>query len=497
MRKCLFPSLSAALFGLMLMALSLQFIGALPVQANPATRYVATAGTDAGNDCTSPGNPCATIQHAVDVAGPGDEIHVAGGTYARTGTVAAIGKELAIIGGYAPDFSAHDPAMYRTVLDANWGGSVITIDHAGDVRLEFLTITHGESMQTCGLIEKCGGGIYVNDTAVHIRHCIITDNIGSRVVIAFGGGIYVKNFYSGLPAEIRENQIVSNTASTADTGWGGGMFVQAGGEENWAIIADNRLENNTASTAGWGQGGGAYVEQYAILRNNLFLNNTASKVGKREKPGQGGGLYLWEVDGATLEANRFLGNVASAAGEGYGGAIFGKASVSFTMANNLVADNHASTAGGGLYLSTWSPTYPIHGRLVNNTVANNAAGAGGEGIWVGSYVSLELTNNLIAGHTVGITNTIPASSTITADTNIVWDDADPIAGTNAIHSDPLLTTDYHLRPGSPAVDAGQPIPWLMTDLEGNPRPQGSGYDLGAFEGVQSNVFLPLALRNYP
>jgi hypothetical protein len=82
----------------MLMTVSLQLIEALPVQANLATRYVATAGTDAGNDCTSASNPWATIQHAVNVAGPGDEIHVAGGTYAHTGTVAAIGKELAIVG---------------------------------------------------------------------------------------------------------------------------------------------------------------------------------------------------------------------------------------------------------------------------------------------------------------------------------------------------------------------------------------------------------------
>ena len=52
-----------------------------------------------------------------------------------------------------------------------------------------------------------------------------------------------------------------------------------------------------------------------------------------------------------------------------------------------------------------------------------------------------------------------------------------------------------LRPGSPAVNAGLDIPWLTVDLEGNPRPQGSKYDLGAFEGVRGEVYLPLVVRN--
>jgi hypothetical protein len=46
------------------------------------------------------------------------------------------------------------------------------------------------------------------------------------------------------------------------------------------------------------------------------------------------------------------------------------------------------------------------------------------------------------------------------------------------------------------VDAGLTVSWLTTDLEGNPRPQDGGYDIGAFEGVRWEVYLPLVLRNY-
>jgi hypothetical protein len=45
------------------------------------TRYVALAGVDAANSCLSAAQPCATIQHAVDVSGSGDTLQIAAGVY--------------------------------------------------------------------------------------------------------------------------------------------------------------------------------------------------------------------------------------------------------------------------------------------------------------------------------------------------------------------------------------------------------------------------------
>ena len=46
--------------------------------------------------------------------------------------------------------------------------------------------------------------------------------------------------------------------------------------------------------------------------------------------------------------------------------------------------------------------------------------------------------------------------------------------------DPQLDSAYRLLPNSPCIDAGTDL-GITTDFDGNPRPQGSGIDIGAFE----------------
>lgn len=50
-------------------------------------------------------------------------------------------------------------------------------------------------------------------------------------------------------------------------------------------------------------------------------------------------------------------------------------------------------------------------------------------------------------------------------------------------TDPRLVggTDFRLRAGSPAIDAGIPVAEVSHDADGVRRPQGRGYDLGAYE----------------
>jgi len=61
--------------------------------------------------------------------------------------------------------------------------------------------------------------------------------------------------------------------------------------------------------------------------------------------------------------------------------------------------------------------------------------------------------------------------------------------------------DYHLVPGSPAIDVGAVVSSVLTDRDGVRRPQGNGPDIGAYEwlrpimgGRPEGVFRPLLVR---
>ncbi|MDR2016336.1 MAG: hypothetical protein LBP90_01830, partial [Burkholderiales bacterium] len=68
---------------------------------------------------------------------------------------------------------------------------------------------------------------------------------------------------------------------------------------------------------------------------------------------------------------------------------------------------------------------------------------------------------------------------------------DIVATTLANNGGPTETLT--LPDGSPAIDTGDPSVGLTTDQRGQPRPQGSGPDLGAFEATpkQPKVTIPV------
>lgn len=71
-------------------------------------------------------------------------------------------------------------------------------------------------------------------------------------------------------------------------------------------------------------------------------------------------------------------------------------------------------------------------------------------------------------------------------------------GKGSIKANPLFVDpsnyDFHLQSYSPAIDAGIDV-GLTADLDGYPRPQGIGYDIGAHEYVElTPVYLPTVLN---
>jgi len=63
-----------------------------------------------------------------------------------------------------------------------------------------------------------------------------------------------------------------------------------------------------------------------------------------------------------------------------------------------------------------------------------------------------------------------------------------------LSQDPLFVNaagnDYHVQSTSPAINRGTTLTQVTTDLDGVTRPQGAGYDLGAYELPVTPVGLP-------
>ncbi|MGD9029734.1 MAG: right-handed parallel beta-helix repeat-containing protein [Anaerolineae bacterium] len=505
------------------------------VRADAGDVYCVTPGGGTYAACTE---VFTHVQAAVDAAIGSEEIRIAAGTYTGvrnvpvlstdsfTATqVLVITKAVTIRGGYTPsDWTTPDPAANPTTLDAQGQGRVLVISGNTAPTVEGLRIMGGDATGLGGRLAErdAGGGVYISEAAPTISDCVVTSNTASTTRDGWAGGVYLD--FSN--ATLSNNTVASNTASTANDGWGGGLYLWSsnatligntvrgniastawtgygggvGSRYSDATLIDNVVRGNTASASWTGFGGGLYLRLYsdATLIGNTVQGNTASGAAQ----GNGGGLYLRWSD-STLVGNTVVSNTATLnpRSMGHGGGLVVRQSSPVILTNNLVAGNQANTEGSGLWFEGTNEDL-TSGQLLHNTIAHNGASDGnGQGVFVGEYATLSSTNTIIADHN-GVGITVTAGSTATLEATL-WDENGLNTGgsgaisTGAVNvlGDPKFvdpsTWDYHLRPGSAAIDRGVDA-GVTTDLDGSIRPLGRP-DLGAYEGGRL-VYLPLVLR---
>ncbi len=156
--------------------------------------------------------------------------------------------------------------------------------------------------------------------------------------------------------------------------------------------------------------------------------------------------------------------------------------------NNVLYNIGQNFSAIAIYSGDW--------KVYNNTLYNIRATDGM--IWIsgqaGQTPTARIVNNILYsdGQSPYVTTLHGAKSgQLTQSNNLYLGYSRPDApetknGTkaNLLFQDPAAG-DFHLRPGSPAIDEGSETvaPVVTRDHDGTPRPQGKRFDVGAFEAV--------------
>jgi hypothetical protein len=362
-----------------------------------------------------------------------------------------------------------------------------------------------------------GGGIsnygIPGESSVSVRDCNISDNLAyghdGEFGYGKGGGIYLEG-----QGEVNiVNCIISGNSATfgfsvyVGYGDGGGIYISGGcpGETN---IVDCLITGNTAALGGgiyYEAGDGQGLTSLSIIDCNISGNLAHSRYEEGEDDGEGGGIFLqsWGDGEANIANCMITGNSAA-----WGGGIFCWGGIP-TLSNNLIVDN----VWGGLDLDCCFPT------IKNNTIVENR----GTGILLYGDPCATVTNCIIRGNLVDsnqsqialfydVWNSVPTVLSVSysdvqggeagvhQDPNCIlsWGsgniDADPCFIKNGYrdpngtpedaNDDFWVNGDYHLLPGSPCIDAGDPnYPEDANefDIDGDARIIGGRIDIGADE----------------
>jgi predicted outer membrane repeat protein len=312
------------------------------------------------------------------------------------------------------------------------------------------------------------GGLLAKDV-VTLTNVDFISNTGGAVLggpSTVIGGYFIGNQGGGLGTD-RDTTISGTVFISNSADIGGGLYANY-----TATLYNARFEGNTATT----YGGGMFAEHIDILSGVEFINNTATT---------GGGAAIGEIQ--SISNTSFLDNVATQDGGGlWAGGRFA------SIANSLFARNSAGATGAAMRLSAGEHVTIIHTTIASPTLVPVAAVSLEN--WINGHVNI--VDTIIDSHTIAISNT---GGTVDEDYNLFFGNITNTLGVksggHSLVGDPKfidpLNGDYHLQFGSAAIDRGVEA-GVYIDLDGNSRPRGAGFDIGAYE-YQSGHYLWLPL----
>jgi hypothetical protein len=221
------------------------------------------------------------------------------------------------------------------------------------------------------------------------------------------------------------------------------------------IISNALVEGNVIYENGLGGGSGINMDGVtgSVVRNNLLYDNHAS------------GISLYQIDGGSGSSNnRVLNNTILMASDGRW---------AINIPNN-------SSQGNQLYKNI---TYNFHPWRGSISIAPGAL--------EGFASDYNIVMDRFSADDGNTSITLSEWQALGYDTHSIISDPTQLF----VHPD---SGNYHLLPGTPAVDAGISLADVLDDLEGNPRPSGMDYDVGAYEyiplpDIEPSIYLPFVV----
>lgn len=427
---------------------------ALSAATAGAIYYVAPGGSDANPG--SSGQPWATIQKAADAMAPGDTVIVRAGNYRERVRVRRSG-----ISGWPITYLAEGAVTMR--------GFTVVADYIG---------IGGFDISDTPDDWDAGIGIFVQGSYCHIA--------GNYIHDATRGGISVW-VYPGKEEQsrgctIRNNRLGHNAMEGISVN-GRGHLVE--GNDIWGTIQYHPKWQNPPGSVD-ADGIRFFGSGHTIRANHI--HDIHYGVPENVDPHidcfqTWADMWHERASETVIERNRCT-NLDAISPDAVGQGFMLESAADLTIRSNMIRAYRQINAVGSAHLT-----------IVNNTFAGDLAATtafGPGGVIIQNSPHAVIQNNVFYNQRGDIISVADDASVggLRAGYNLAYrSDGRPPRGSPHPHDlwavDPLFVDpaggDFRLQAASPAVDAGSVETGAPADFDGLPRPQGAGFDMGAFE----------------
>jgi hypothetical protein len=319
----------------------------------------------------------------------------------------------------------------------------------------FRTITHAYGLTVAGDAINVAPGTYGKDDqtpdwGLHLNHNgTATKPITLTSTVRLGAVIDGENYSNRVVGIHLDGNYNVLDGFEIKNGFNGGIYVA--GSHN--VITRNLIHDNGTTDPGNTSG------QYGVFSHQSTNDNTYNTNDIHDNGRSGSnldhGMYLCG-DNELVTNNIVTGNAAN-----------GLQVAGYRTVSNMKIYNNVFAYNGSNGIILWQTIRGI--GIKNNILYQN--GHAGIGSWAARGGGVVVDHNLVYGNAQGDYDFTAGFShyTYTLGTTVA---ADPLF---------FSSTDFHLQPGSPAIDAGLTLDDVPDDYDGNPRPNGAAYDIGAYE----------------